>query len=160
MYPYATDLAECDSLPDEDEIARYCSPSRCDPITHEPTVSAFLREPDEEDLSVRRLQFYVGRSGSDAVACIRQEFENAKYELRKNGRFAVLRVSAAKTAAAKRSCTIDIVYTPKESHASHSSVLGLPAALIDVPTDYAYALRVATALWRLLNEDDVYEAVP
>jgi hypothetical protein len=159
LYPHATDLSDGDPLPDEDEVARYCSPSRCDAITHEPTVSAFIRGPNEDDLSVRRLQFYVGRSRSDAVACIRQEFENAKYKLKKDGRFAVFGVSAAQTAAAKRACTIDIVYTPEEPYPSHSSVLGLPAAP-DVPIQYAYAVRVATALMRLLTKDDIYEAVP
>ena len=156
MYPYATDLSNGDPLPNEDEVARYCRPGCCDPDTHEPTVSAFLRDPDEGELSIRRLQFYIARSRSDAVACIRHEFENAKYELRRNGRFAVFGVSAAKTAATKRSCTIDIVYTPEKSYPSHSSILGLPA----VPTDYDDAVRVATALLRLLTKDDIYEAVP
>ena len=160
MYPYATDLVEGDSLPDEDEVARYCSPSRCDASTHEPTVSAFIRGPNEDDLSVRRLQFYVGRSRPDAVDCIRQEFEDAKYELKKDGRFAVFGVAAAKAVAAKRTCTIDIIYTPRESYPSHSSVIGLPAAPPDVPIQYAYAVRVATALLRLITKDDIYEAVP
>ena len=145
-----------DSLPNEDEVARYCSPSRCDSATHEPTVSAFIRDPDEDDLSVNRLQFYVGRSRSDGVACIRQEFEKATYQLKKNGRFVVFSGSAAKAAAAKKTYTIDIVYTPKKFYPSHSSVFGLPA----VPMDYADALKVATALWRLITKDDIYDAVP
>ena len=153
MYPFATDLVEGDRLPEEDEIARYCSPGVWEKETHEPKVTAFMRKQDEDDLSVNRLQFYRGQSRPGAVDCIRDEM-GTDYDLKKNGKFVVFSVSEAKAAALNKGCRIDVVYTPKTSRPSHSSIFGLPE-----PEDYEGKVRVATALARLIKMDDIYEAV-
>ena len=153
MFPFATDLVEGDPLPDGDEIARYCSPGVWEKETHEPQVTAFMRKPDEDDLSVNRLQYYRGQSRSGAVGCIRDE-TGAYYKLKKSGHFVVFSVSAAKAAALNKGCGIDVIYTLKTSKPSHSSIFGLPE-----PEDYEGKVRVATALARLVKQDDIYEAV-
>ena len=154
MYPIATDLNDGYSLPDVDEVAEYCSPDRFDRETQRPAVSAFVRKPGQLDLSVNRLQFYCGRGREESVDCIRNEFVNADYAIKTDGRFVVLSVSAIKAAALKKGCSVDVKYTPRAQppYPSHSSVYGLP----DREQDRRHADRVATALARLVTQGDVY----
>ena len=153
MYPFATDLVKGDPLPDGDEVARYCSPGVWEEETQEPKVTGFMRKLNEDDLSVNRLQLYRAQSRAGSVGCIRDEV-GAYYGLSKNGRFVVFSVSAAKAAALDKGCGIDVIYTPETSKPSHSSIFGLLE-----PEDYEGKVRVATALARLVKQDDVYEAV-
>ena len=64
----------------------------------------------------------------------------------------VLNVRSAKAAAHSKGFTIDIIYTPKTSRPSHSSIVNLP-------TDYVQEVRLATALLRLIAHSDTYQAV-
>ena len=153
MYPFATDLVEGDPLPDEDEVARYCKPTDYDHETRSPNVAAFIRRSGEDDLSVNRLQFFHDRDREGAVDCIRKEFTAYTYELKPSGRFVVFGVSVAKNAALKRGCKISIVYTPKPSRPSHSSIFGLPE-------NYDNEVRAAAALVRMVTQADTYRAVP
>lgn len=152
MFLHATDLTSGDPLPDADEVARYCKPTDYDHEADAPQVSAFIRGPEEDDLSVKRLQFFLGQGRKGAVGCIRDEAVNAGYTLRQSGRFVVFGVSAAKAAALEEGCEISITYTPRPSYPSHSSVFGLPS-------DYADAVMVAAALVNLITQSDVYPAV-
>ena len=154
MYPIATDLIEGDPLPDVDEVAEYCSPDRYDRKTQSPAVSAFVRKAAQLDLSVNRLQFYCNRKREESVDCIRNEFVDAGYEIKTDGRFVVLGVSAIKAAALKKGCLVDVTYTPRAQppYPSHSSVYGLP----DWQQDRRHADRVATALARLVTQGDIY----
>ena len=152
MYPVDTDLIEGDALPDGDEIARYCKPSEYDLDLSEPTFLAFMRRNNENDVSVNRLQYFNGHNRAGAVDCTRREV-GAYYELRPNGRFVVLSVSRAKAAAKRVGFDIGIIYSPKPSSPSHSSI-------IDLPTDYDDEVKLATALLRLITQADTYLAVP
>ena len=152
MCLFATDLVEGDPLLDEDEIARYCTPDRYDLEAATPKVTAFIRNPNESDLSVKRLQFFLGQDREGAVGCIRREAGDAGFNLRPNGRFVVLDVSAAKATALEEGCGISIIYTPRPSYPSHSSVFGLPE-------DYDDEVMVATALVDLVTQADIYPAV-
>jgi hypothetical protein len=154
LYPVATDLIKGDLLPDGNEVAEYCSPDRYDRETQSPAASAFIRKPDQPDLSVNRLQFYYNREREESVDCIRDEFINAGYGIKLTGRFVVLKVSAIKAAALKNDCPVDIAYTPRRQppYPSHSSVYGLP----DGQHDRRRADRIAAALVRLVTQDDIY----
>lgn len=152
MCLFATDLVSGDPLPDKDEVARYCSPDRYDLDADTPKVSAFILSPKEDDLSVKRLQFFLGQDREGVVDCIRDEAVNAGYTLKPSGRFVVFGVSAAKAVASEEGCEISITYTPKPSYPSHSSVW-------DLPNDYDDAVMVAAALVSLITQADVYPAV-
>ena len=162
MFPFATDLGSGDVLPGGDEISRYCSPSRYDRQVDRPKFWAFVRKEGEDDLSVNRLQFYVGADRAGAIACIRQEYENDCYKLERNGRFVVFNVSTTKSTALEEECEIDIVYTPNPPYFSHSSVYGLPNP---PPTSafedgYLEELRVAFALAALVTQNDIFPGIP
>ena len=152
MSPVATDLVEGEALPDGDEVARYCKPSTYNRDLGEPTHLAFMRRPDEGDLSVNRLQFFLGLPRPNAVDLIRIEVSQHT-ELRRNGRFVTLNVGDAKSIGEKLGVDIGVIYTPKSCRPSHSSIVGLP-------TDYDEEVRLATALVRLITQDDIYEAIP
>lgn len=162
MFPFATDLAIGDPLLDGDEIARYCSPSRFDRQANKPKLSAFVRKEGQDDLSVNRLQFYVGADRAGSIACIRQEYEADCYKLERNGRFVVLNVSVAKSAALEAECGIDIVYTPDPPYFSHSSINGLPDPPPTSVSDDGYLeeLKVAFALVALVTQNDIFLAIP
>ena len=152
MCPVATDLKEGDALPDGDEVARYCKPSDYDLEQGEPTFLAFMKRRTEPDISVNRLQFFRGHDRVGAVDRIRREVGDG-YELRPSGRFLVFNVAGAKAAGHRIGCDIGVIYTPKPLGPSHSSV-------VDLPTDYAAEIRLATALLRLIAQADTYSAVP
>ena len=152
MYHGATDLEYGDALPDGDEVARYCKPSALDPDSKSPTFLAFMRRKGEYDISVNRLQYFLGLDRTDAISYIRPEV-NQHYKIGSTGRFLVLNVQAAKSTVQKIGFEISIIYTPKESSPSHSSI-------VDLPDEDAAEIRVATAILRLITQDDIYPGVP
>ena len=153
MYPVANDLTVGDALPDGDEVARYCSPSRYDLEQGEPRVSAFMRKKTEKDISVNRLQYYQDQTQAGAVECIRLEVRGY-LNLKPKGRFVVFNVAEAKTAAQRQGFDISIIYNPTQQppSPSHSSIIP--------PTDYNDEVRVATAIMRLITQANTYPAVP
>ena len=152
MYPVAADLVDGDALPDGDEVTRYCKPSAYDLERSQPTFLAFMKRSTENDLSINRLHSFRGHDRAGAVDCIRSEVRS-HYELKPHGRFVVFNVTGAKSAAQKKGFDIGIIYTPRRSSPSHSSI-------VDLPTDYDAEIRVATAFLRLITQADIYPAVP
>ena len=150
-YLAASDLNEGDPLPEGDEVSRYCKPTAFDLDLSEPTVLAFMRNENELDVSVFRIEFYVGCTRSSAVDYIRSEF-GKQYTLRPKGRFVVFNVNGAKEVGRKKEVELGFVYSPKPGLPSHSSIVNLPE-------DYDEEVRLATALLRLVTQDDVYPAV-
>ena len=150
-YLAASDLNEGDALSEGDEVSRYCKPSAFNLELCEPAFLAFMKNEDELDLSVFRIEFYVGCTRSSAVDYIRTEF-GKQYTLRPKGRFVVFNVNGAKEVGRKTKTELGFVYTPKPGLPSHSSIVNLPE-------DYDEEVRLATALLRLVTHDDVYHAV-
>ena len=151
MCPFANDLNKGDALPDGDEVARYCAPSRYDSVKDEPSHLAFMRRPNEMDQSVNRLESFVGCSRTDAVDCVRQEVGN-HLEIRPGGRFVVFNVKRAKTVAKEEGFDVNVVYAPiLPDQPSHSLITNLPQ-------DSNAEVRVATAIKRLIANTDIYPA--
>ena len=146
----ATDLSSGDPLPDGDEFVRYCSSQHLDD-DNVPLATAFVRRPQEPDLSGNRLQAYVGQSRSGAVDCIRDEVRQ-RITVRRTGRFAVVNVGQVKSAACAKACALRIIYTP-DGGPSHSSIAGLPK-------EHTEEVRVATAIMRLVNHDYIFDGLP
>ena len=151
MSHVATNLVEGDPIPEGDEVARYCKPTDYDRELNQPTVLAFMKRRDENDLSVNRLQYYQGHGRAGAVDCIRCEVRTNR-DLKPNGRFVVFEVAGAKVTAKKQGFDIRVSYTPKPSSPSHTSIF-------DLPTDYDAEVRVAAAIMRLITSNDIYPAV-
>ena len=151
MYPVATDLSHGDKLPSSDDIARYCKPTAYDVSEDTPLVGAFLRRPNEPDLSVDRLQAYQEADRLTAIGLIREAVGD-QYELRPNGRFVVLHVANVQSVAQQEGCDVGIIYTPKPSQPSHSSIGDLPITLEE-------EFKIATAFLRLASPVNTYPAV-
>ena len=96
-------------LPNEDHISRYCKPSSIDERGI-PMSAAFGLRQGEDYLSVNWLEYFGETDLSAAVERVREVFRSKDFQVRPNGRFAVLNVGAAKIAvheAAKRALSID-----------------------------------------------------
>ena len=151
MCPVANDLDKGDALPDGDVVARYCTPSRYDPVKGEPSHLAFMRRPKEKDPSVNRLESFVCCSRTDAVDCVRQEVEK-HLKIGLGGRFVVFNVKRAKIVAKKEGFDINVVYDPiLPDQLSHSLITNFPK-------DNNAEVRVATAIKRLIANTDIYPA--
>ena len=148
MCPGSTNLVSGDPLPNGDEVSRFCRPHQYDHVLDEPMALAFMRKENERDLSVNHLQFFVGQSRTEAVNCIRREFQGY-FKLGKTGRLVVFNVAKAKATAQKRGFDIGIIYTPEfPLKPSHSSI-------VDLPADHKDELSVATAIMRLITKADM-----
>ena len=151
MCPVANDLDKGDALPDGDEVARYCTPNRYDPVKGEPSHLAFMRRPKERDPSVNRLESFVCCSRTDAVDCVRQEVEK-HLKIGLGGRFVIFNVKRAKIVAKKEGFDINVVYDPiLPDQLSHSLITNFPK-------DNNAEVRVATAIKRLIANTDIYPA--
>ena len=152
MCPIASDLADGDSLPGGDEVARYCPPGKYDQESDVPAVGAFIQDPDGKGLSVNRLQYYQDENRTGAVDRIRAEVRGY-YCVRERGRFVVFNVARAKDAAREKGSDINIIYDPElPKKSSHSLV-------VDLTPDGKDEYRVATALVRLITKADTYPGI-
>ena len=137
-------------VPDDDNLSRYCKPSYVDG-NGLPMVSAFeLKKEGEEYLSVNWLEYFDAPDRAAAVNEVRRAFLDKGYGLRKNGRFAVFNVGAAKTAVREGAGrTLRIDHVPLDDDLSHAGVFGY------TEDDFA----VAVELKALVNYRDVYTAL-
>lgn len=136
---------EGDLLPDDDHVSRYCKPSCFDETASEPTTGAFqrqIRESDlgvvakEEYLSVNWLEFFGTADRETAIEYVREAFLAKGYRVRRNGRFLVLNVGAAKFAASQADgIDLSFAHMPLPDDESHSAISGLPDDDLDVATE-------------------------
>ena len=136
-------------LPDGDHTSRYCKPTVIDD-NGLPMTSAFELKNGENYLSTNWLEYFNERDLSSAVQCVRDAFCKKNYNLRPNGRFAVLNVSAAKTAILEATGkTLYIDHLPLNDDQSHAGIFGYTAN----------DLLVAVELKALVRDQDVHLAV-
>ena len=136
-------------LPDEHHVSRYCKPTAVgrDGL---PTAAAFELKPGEEYLSVNWLEYFDTPDLGVAVERVRETFRRKRYRVRRNGRFAVVNVGAALTAAAEvvgRRGRVDRI--PLEDDDSHAGLFGYT---VD-------DLAVAVELRVLIRPEHVHPAV-
>lgn len=136
-----------DDLPNADHIARYCPPRQiADGL---PLASAFVPRAHDSHLSVNWLEFFDAPNSKDAVDEMRAVF-GAAFELRPNGRFAVLNVRNAKLVArAQLQRSVRIQHLPTEDNPAHAGIAGY--SMTDT--------RVAVGLAYLASAGDIYPAL-
>ena len=118
-------------LPDRDHVARYCKPSAVDERGY-PTASAFAVRAGENYLSVNWLEhFGMGRQAGGmgeidlAVDQVRATLHSKGFQLRPNGRFALLSVGGVKTAIRRAfGRSLHINHLPVPGDPSHAGILG------------------------------------
>ncbi len=137
------------SLREDDHLSRYCKPTAVgrDGL---PTAAAFELRPNEDHLSVNWLEYFGSRDLGTAVERVREAFRRKGYQLRRNGRFAVVGVGAAKTAVAEavgRPGRVE--HLPLSDDESHAGIFGYAAD----------DLAVAVELRARVRREQVYPAV-
>ena len=129
-------------LPDDHHASRYCKPTAVgdDGL---PMASAFALRTGEKHLSTNWLEYFAEPDLSGAVQRVRAAFRNKGYKLRSQGRFAVLNVGAAKTAALESAGkTLRIDHMPLNNDPSHAGILGYTADDLSVAVELKALVRV------------------
>lgn len=136
-------------IPDEDHVARYCKPKSVSRYGL-PTALAFRLRPGETYLSLNWLEYFTEPSHESAIERVQESFHRKKYRLKRNGRFAVLNVGAAKEAVkrvvGRRG---EVEQTGSDHDPSHVGLFGYTEDNISV----------ALHLSKLVRRDQVYPAV-
>ena len=139
-------MASGESLPPEHHVAHYCSPIQVgqDGL---PLVPAFKMKQGHDHLSVNWLEYFGSDDIAQGIVHVRQAFVQRAYGLKRNGRFAVLNVDAArKQVKAGAGRDVRILHWPESNDPSHSGVF-----------DYTSEdLQVALDLKSLVTSADVY----
>ena len=133
-----------DPIPDEDHVARYCSPARVEDGV--PLAAAFRMRPTERYLSVNWLEYWESPSMSEALDLVKRDFA---LRISGAGRFAVLNVSDAKETiewATHRPASV--THQPTVRMRSHAGVFGYSS------DDLAVAAELAASVSR----DRVFQA--
>ncbi len=135
-------------LPDDDHVIRYCKPTAVEDDL--PSVSAFKIRANEDHLSVNWLEYFGVLDRPTAVQRIREAFHAKGFQLRKNGRFAVLNVDDIRSIAQDIAYnSLRVEHLPLEDDPSHAGILGYS------PEDIA----IATEIKALVGIEDVYRAL-
>lgn len=147
-------LSDGDPLPHEEDVLRYCSPSRMNkspegtPIFPKPGAFTDARG----SLSVNWMGFFCG-SEEEVVQRIRV---SCGLSLKKNGRFAKLKVEDVREIikAETENCAY-VTYTPRKDNPSHSSI---------VPASFEIGIALANLVHKKIHEDTgariLFDAVP
>lgn len=144
-------------LPDDNHVSRYCKPIDFNQETCQPKVGAFQRRQDsnnpavlEDYLSVNWLEFFPLEDREDQIQEVRESFRRKNFSVKRNGRFVVLNVAAAKAATGEAIGTeVSIFHVPCEKDPSHSGISG--------PSEND--LEIAAELKLLVSKSDVYLGV-
>lgn len=134
---------------DADHVARYCPP-RCVEEDGTPAPCAFeLKARDECCLSVSWLEYFGGQSTTNNVECVRRELRQ-HYELKKNGRLAVLNIGMVKyRIETEHGIALYVKRDPQQDYPSHACISG-----------YSTGDEETTAtLSEMVGVNDVYPAV-
>ena len=113
--------------------------------------AAFIPRQSEDYLSVNWLEYFGETELNAAIERVREVFHGKSFQVRPNGRFAVLNVGNTKMAVAEavgRTLTID--HSPLSDDQSHAGIFGYASE----------DLAVAIELTALVTSQDVHPAVP
>ena len=138
------------NIPDADNVARYCSPRTVNE-DNMPTLDAFKFRNGEEFLSVNWIELLVRSNVPEAVNMLRKILPDTGYNIKKNGRIAVLGIKAIKIAISEVACTPQIKHDPKRDNPSHSAIY--------IETN-RYTAAQALARLSSYKPENVYPAIP
>ena len=130
-------------LDDHDHVPRYCKPSTVgrDGL---PMAAAFRPRRDEDYLSVNWLEYFGAQDARAAVNLVRETFRRKGYGVRKNGRFAVLNIGAAKSSVrGSLDRLLRVEYMPLDDDPSHSGIVGFTTDDLDIAVELRAQLRAA-----------------
>ncbi len=136
-------------LPNSDHVSRYCKPTSVgrDGL---PTTAAFELRPNEKYLSVNWIEYFDTLDLGTGIECVRGTFRRKDYQLRPNGRFAVVGVEAALAVIVKTVGRLGRVeHMPLADDESHAGLWGYTTE----------DLVVAVELRALVQHEHVYPAI-
>lgn len=114
-----------DAIPDQNHIARYCSPKHIDDGKIQPT--AFMLKQTEESLSVNWLEFLNPKNRQTEIAELRNIY-SLKLTVRSRAKIAVLNVGEVREKVLTESPdrrNLRVLHDPEADDLSHSGIYGL-----------------------------------
>jgi len=115
-----------DKIPDQDHVARYCSP------IHAPggeiQATAFMLRQSDTSLSVNWLEYFQCSSRLRVIAELRKAYSAKKLTIKVDGRIAVLNVGEVCSKVLTESPDrrkLKVIHGPKENDPSHSGIYNL-----------------------------------
>lgn len=131
-----------DLLPDEDHIARYCSPTRVEEGL--PAVAAFEIDKKHDYLSVNWLEYWGPSDVGSALGRIREDVD---LKLSRDGVFAVLNVAVVTDTVERVTEKPSVVkHKPTGRSESHAGVYGYSQSDLEVAAELAMIVE-AERVW-------------
>ena len=136
-----------DPIPDNDHVARYCSPMRVEDDL--PLATAFEINLGHDYLSVNWLEYWGPQDVAVALECVREEFD---LERKRDGRFAVLDVARAKGAVERKiQGSSSVTHQPTKAMDSHAGIFGFTQSDFDVAVELANEVRPEDVFPAIIN---------
>ena len=114
---------------------------------------AFEPKPGSKALSTNWLEYFPIKDIEEGVQHVRDAFKKKNYDVKEDGRFAVLNVGDIKEAfrivVPPWRCSLIVKHTPQDNDPSHADIIGYSS-----DED-----AVAQALAELVDKEDIYAAV-
>lgn len=154
------------TIPDDDHVSRYCSPSTVENGKISPNAFYFS---GDDYLSVTWLEYLGERDIASAVVVVR-EVLSKKLNVKRNGRIAVLNAGAIRKAVSGAIGVVPrIEHMPSDNDKSHAGIFGYDAAETGASrtsTKNGYAdvrpaaleKKAALRMALLVHSNDVYRA--
>lgn len=134
-------MSDKTSIALEDHIARYCRPGACS--GNEILKEAFLPRENERGISVNWAEYFSGSLASQ-IDQIREDISQ-QIQLRRGGRFAVLRAGAIR----EGTTILRVEHAPKNGNPSHAEIRGWPNERIQ-------RVRLALVLKQLVGQGVIF----
>lgn len=112
-----------DKIPDQDHVARYCSPIHAP--EGEIQATAFMLRPVDKSLSVNWLEYFRCLNREDEIAELRKAYSAKKLSIKAKGKIAVLNVDDVCKKVLLKSPDkrkLEVLHDPLENDPSHSGI--------------------------------------
>lgn len=134
-------------LDDGDHVSRYCNPRTID--NGIPSGMAFMMRQSDSYLSVNWLECFREQNFASAIVKVREALRSIDFDLKLNGKFAIINIQDAKRAGLKTSNNLRIECFDEVNNKSHSGIFG-----------YTYTdLEIAEELARHVKPDELHPGI-
>ncbi|RJQ46679.1 MAG: hypothetical protein C4538_06305 [Nitrospiraceae bacterium] len=115
-----------DKIPDQDHVARYCSPIHAP--EGEIQATAFMLRAVDKSLSINWLEYFRCLNREDEIAELRKAYSAKKLIIKAKGKIAVLNVGEVCEKVLTESPNnrkLEILHDPSENDPSHSGIYNI-----------------------------------
>ena len=127
------------TLDDEDHVSRYCSPRTIDKGVL--TGMSFLPRSTDDYLSVNWLEYFKEPSFASAIVKIRDVFYSKQFNIKPDGKFAIINVQEIKFAGLSANRNLQIERKPFRGDKSHTGIIGYTEIDLEIAEDLACRVK-------------------